>query len=327
MNRILGLVTLCVAASGCITTGNVQKAETLGKGRFQFGLEPGAYQIVQTQNPGTVVTLPHVDVSARYGISDGVDLGLRLGGSLIELQGKFQLTRPEFGSGFVASFAPTVGGAYAAFGEARLGYMSVNLPVLLGYHFSGGSELVFGPRIQTLLIFGATNNGQGLAGVLSPGASIGFAWQITEGFALMPEVSMTVPVVGSVSDLNGNSATGAGSGGFFTNFKLGLLFGGRRLDPVPSEAPPPPPPPRMMQPQPHPEPYAPPPQPQPMPQPQQPIGPPPPMPQPGPEMVPPPPPNTAQPSAPQTGVPVTAPPAPANSPKPVLVAPPPPRKP
>ncbi len=325
MKRILGLVTLCLAATGCITTGNVQKAETLGKGRFQFGLEPGAYQIVNTGSLGTVVTLPHVDLSARYGITEGVDLGLRLGSSFIELQGKFQLTRPEFGSGFVASFAPTVGGVYAAFNETRFGYLNVNLPVLLGYHFAGGSELVFGPRLQTLILFGSTNSGSGLGGILAPGASLGFAWQITEGFALMPEVSMSVPVVGSASDLNGNSATGAGTGGFFTNIKLGLLFGGRRIEAPSSEAPPPPPPPRMIQQQP--DPYAPPPQPQPMPQPQQPIGPPPPMPQPGPQMVAPPPPSASQPSAPQTGTPVTAPPPPANQSNPILVAPPPPKKP
>ncbi len=315
MSKIMYAVLGVVAASSCITVGNVQKAETLGKGRFQFGLEPGAVAYTATNAGVTGGALPHVDLAARYGVSENVDLGARLGGSGIEFQGKFQFTRPEIGSGLVGSVAPTIGGIFVAAAGASIGIVNINLPVLLGYHFAGGSELVFGPRLHAVALLGSAPGGSGGGIVAGPGASLGFAWQISEGFALMPEVSFAVPVLGAASASGAGSAAGFGAGVVVSNFKLGFLFGGRKLPVDPNDIPPPPPP-RMIEaprPVPQADPYGPPPAPptsnsQPMP-------PPPPMPAPGPVMVAPPPPSqpTVQP-VPQSG-------------QPVLVAPPPPRKP
>jgi hypothetical protein len=295
ISRLLLLALL--TSSACVTIGNVQKAETLGKGRFQIGLEPGAVTVASSAGG---VTLPHVDLSGRYGVSDKVDLGLRIGSSFIELQSKFQLTHPEVGSGFVASLAPTLGGIFIGSSAGGAGFINLNVPVLLGYHFAGGSELVFGPRLHALFLLANTDAASGGALVLGPGASLGIALQLGESFALMPEVSFSVPVIGAASNFAGTSGAGAGAGGGFFNFKLGFLFGGRKVVDPNAETAPPPPPPRMMeapapQPVPQPVPYggptAPPPPSQPAYPPSGVVPPPPPMPAPGPVLVPPPPPS------------------------------------
>jgi hypothetical protein len=52
---------------------------------------------------------PRMDLAVRIGITDEVDLGLKIGTSRLEASGKFQLTDPRRGA-FVASIAPSIGG-------------------------------------------------------------------------------------------------------------------------------------------------------------------------------------------------------------------------
>lgn len=254
---------LAVAAlSGCASISNVQMADTLGKGNFQFGLEPGMLG-AQSTRPGALASesayFPHVDVSARFGVSEGVDLGFRTGLSLIEFQGKFLFTKP--GDPHLAvSLAPTVGGLVVGAGSAAAGLINIGIPVLIGIKTAGGSELVLGPRLQNLLAFGTVGSGSGgaLYG-LAAGGSVGFAWRLSDNFALLPELSAVFPVLGGSAFASqftsGSSVASANSGVAILQFKLGVLIGRFRRLPQnealqqlppplpPPQGPPPPPPP------------------------------------------------------------------------------------
>lgn len=227
---------LCV---GCASVGNVQRADTLGKGNYQVGLEPGV-QFVSAA--GSTIPYPHLDASFRFGVSEGVDLGVRAGWSFLEAQGKFLLTKPG-APGVIASLAPTVGGIFLGAGGASAGLLHFALPGLIGIPV-GQHELVLGPRLQGYYAFaGAAGAGNAGGLVLLPGATVGFAFQVTETVALMPEVGLVVPVLGAVGATGvPTSTTTAAFGGVLGQVKLGILIGKRRKVAMDDLPPPPPPP-------------------------------------------------------------------------------------
>lgn len=230
MIRRLALAVAALAlASGCVSIGGVQTADTLGKGNFQFAVEPGVWGAAAIAEDVDGFLLPHVDFTARYGVTDSVDIGARFGSSLLELQTKFLLTDVN-DTGKAISIAPSLVGVFFGAGDDAAGYANVNIPVLIGLKTSGGSELVFGPRISDIIVFGSGNGDGGAANLLSVGASIGYAARVSEGFRLMPEVAVLVPVLGTAT---GGGDAVAGFNGGLIQFKLGMLFGAGRRAPTP----------------------------------------------------------------------------------------------
>jgi len=224
-----------LSGSSCLSLGGVQRADTLGKGNFQIGIEPGAWGLVSSAGS---VFLPTVDFSGRYGIAERVDLGLRLGSTGLEFQSKFLLSEPGSPT-FAMSLAPTFGGFFLG----SINYAALNVPLLLGFKF-GDNELTLGPRMIAQFLFGGTSAGSAGGAVVAPGASVGFAWQVAERFALIPELTFAVPVVGVLA-ASGATTTGGAVGAVIpaVQFKLGLAFGkvrARQIDDV-LNAPPPPP--------------------------------------------------------------------------------------
>lgn len=230
-------VGVLVLAGGCASVGNVQRADTLGKGNFQVGIEPGVQMVVAG---AAVLPYPHLDGSVRFGITDGVDLGVRAGFSFLEAQGKFLVTRPG-APGTIVSIAPTFGGIFLGAGGAGAGLLHFAVPALIGIPV-GQHELVIGPRLQGY--YASSVVGAGSAGlILAPGATVGFAFQASETVALLPELGIVVPVIGSVGAAGVPGVTTAGIGGAFAQFKVGILIGKRRKPMLEDEELPPPPPP------------------------------------------------------------------------------------
>jgi len=234
------LLSSCLAV-GCASIGNVQMADTLGKGHVQVGVEPGL-QALTTMGTGTTGTTPiyypHIDASVRFGVTDFIDLGVRGGWSFLEAQGKFLFTKP--GDRHIAvSLAPTVGGMAIGLGGssgAAIGLMNIGVPVLIGIKIPGGSEFVIGPRMQNLVAFaGASGAGGGTLYFLSGGGSLGFAWRITDTFAIMPEAAVVFPIFasGATTSTLGNTVPGLGT--FVFQFKIGLLIGRMRDLPPPED--------------------------------------------------------------------------------------------
>lgn len=269
--RAAAVVLASFLAVGCASIGNVQMADTLGKGHVQVGVEPGL-QALAAMGTGIAtqpVYYPHIDASVRFGVTDFIDLGLRGGWSFLEAQGKFLFTRP--GDPHLAvSLAPTVGGMVIGFGGATgaaVGMMNIGVPVLIGIKIPGGSEFVIGPRLQNMIAFAGASNASGTVYFMSAGGSLGFAWRITDSFALMPEVAVVFPIFGTGGTSTSpalNSVPGLGT--FVGQFKLGLLIGRMRdlappegqelqqLSNPPLPPPPPPPPPQQDSPPPPPPP-------------------------------------------------------------------------
>jgi hypothetical protein len=232
MSKRIQLALLALTTS-CASISNLQTADTLGKGRVQGAVEVG----VQSLGSGSVVagtgiggTYPHIDGAVRFGVTDSIDLGLRAGWSFLELQGKFLLTQPG-DPNLAISVAPTFGGAYLGFGSGTtsggVGVLNIALPVLIGFKF-GANELVLGPRIQDWFFFGSSTGSGASINLLGAGASVGFAWRITEGFGLMPEVSAVMPFLGGASTGSSSATQGISTGALVFQFKVGIFFGKAR---------------------------------------------------------------------------------------------------
>src|SRR5437868_24669 len=106
--RTLITAVPALALSGCVTMGSVQRAGTLGKGNFEFGVEPGFWGgLVTSRDLGVGnLYLPSVNFSGRYGVSDRFDIGGRIGGDLM-LMAKILLTDPE-STTLAMSLAPSI---------------------------------------------------------------------------------------------------------------------------------------------------------------------------------------------------------------------------
>ncbi|MFY2562117.1 hypothetical protein ACN469_31270 [Corallococcus terminator] len=230
MRRAVVAVALCAGfvGTGCVSVSHVQTADTLGAGKFQFAIEPGVggAAVVGDSDTGSGgIYYPHIDLAARFGVTERVDLGVRFGSSLAELQSKFLLTSPE-NPDLAISLAPSVMGVFLGSDDDAVGsYVNVAVPLLVGFKTAGGSELVLGPRVSATRISGGSSTDSAAVNLLSVGASVGYALRVTEGFRLMPEVGVSIPVIGEFNTTDSDSELGAGFNGGFVQFKLGFLFG------------------------------------------------------------------------------------------------------
>ena len=213
--RAVALSVLTLGLTGCLTSGVVQTAETAGKDTFQFAFEPG---VVGAAGGGGSVVGPSINLSARYGISDKVDIGGRIGTTLIELSAKAMITEPNPDEVQV-SIAPHIGGLAAGAGGEGGGLLWLRVPVLIDVPV-GQSDIVLGPAVRTTTAFGGGSGGL----IIDMGSSIGYAARVGDRSRIIPEFGVSVPVVGSLSDGGG---TGTIGGGTLFSFQVGLVLGGR----------------------------------------------------------------------------------------------------
>jgi hypothetical protein len=226
---VLVAVVTAVVGTGCVSVSHVQTADTLGQGKFQFAMEPGVggAAVFSSEAGSGSIYYPHVDLAVRYGVTDTVDLGVRFGSSLVELQSKILLSSVE-DAGKAISIAPSLMGVFFGSGDNSVNYVNLAVPVLIGLKTAGGSEFVIGPRVVGTNISGGSGDGSGSVTVLSLGASVGYALRVSEGFRLMPELGVSFPVVGAADSSGTDSEVSAGFNGGFMQFKLGFLFGAGR---------------------------------------------------------------------------------------------------
>lgn len=215
-------LALVFAGLGCSTIGNFQTANTLGKGRFQLALEPAF--VGEPNSEGGLEGYPRLDVAARFGVSDNIDISARVGGSLFEVGAevgaKVQLT-DHAEKAFALSIAPSVGGLYSPGYSSPFAAINATLPFLVGIGVGESSQFVFGPKLYNLLIIG---NSTSLDDLMMLGGTVGYSAALTKGFRLMPELSIVFPIVacGSTS----SSINCALAKGVYFQGGVGILFGG-----------------------------------------------------------------------------------------------------
>lgn len=205
------LIVGAALLAGCLTTP-VQRVESLGKGKVEVAVEGGASLLEEQPTPAA-------NIAARVGVSDRVDLGLRVGSWLYEVQAKVRLT--DDGASVPVSLAPSTMVLYgrdpfdsSGSGE-RLGGAFLNLPVLVGVPL-GRHQLVLGPGANTILAFAEDRVRFGVEGRMSVGLSL----RIARGFRVHPEIAVGV---GGVTLGDGGTETSGPS--IRSSAVIGFAFG------------------------------------------------------------------------------------------------------
>ena len=204
---------------GCATMGTFQNAETLGKGKWEVGIEPSMWGAA---SESATVMYPHAGVSARVGLSDRIDVGGRVGSSGIELSGKFGLTDRE--SNVPVSIAPSVGGLALGAGSTSFSIIALQVPVLVGLRM-GENEVVLGPKVH-LWSFGASVDNSGAsAAIWSLGASAGYSARVGPTVRLIPELAVLRPIVVTGATDTTSDTVGVDSAGVLLQVGLGIVIG------------------------------------------------------------------------------------------------------
>jgi hypothetical protein len=239
--RLLAIAAATLVATGCATFGTYQTARTAGKGGTQIGLE-GSYWGLSHKDPETgntaTTTLPSVNVSGRYGITEDIDLAARAGSAGLEIGGKFQIAGKAKDQ-VAVSIAPmvsyiSVSASSTTENSSSSSLLALQVPVLLGIPV-GDHELVLGPKFQVWRAGSDSKQPDGTtatssATLFNVGASIGFALKLGTTFRVLPEVAFVTPVAVSASASNGQASASksdfVNANGALIQFGIAFLFGG-----------------------------------------------------------------------------------------------------
>lgn len=144
---------LSFASGGCASLADMTTAQPLGAQRFECGVALTFYPSLQEPE---ILGLPALDLSFRYGVSDRVDVGLRVSTMLmVMLDTKIVLVdADDHGVALMpaagVSFAPLVSDKIV-----RGGLMvQLDLPVLVDYRPDATHTLTLSPRYTVLLVPG-----------------------------------------------------------------------------------------------------------------------------------------------------------------------------
>lgn len=227
MTRFQASLTVLFLATltGCPMIGSVETAQTNGEGNFQFAVEPNVWG---SAGEGGTIFLPGFNIAGRYGVSDRVDIGARIGSTLGEITAKVMFTDPE-ADGVRFALAPAVSGIAAGGGGAAAGFFNFKVPLLIGIPVGEYSEFTLGPRLHDMIILGGGGGDSAVLNVVFVGTSVGIAAALSPKVRILPELAVEYPIIASAGTSSGSGGTGFGFGAGVAvwSFNVGFLFGGR----------------------------------------------------------------------------------------------------
>lgn len=205
--NIPNLKDVCLATlslfilSACPSTSTLKSARTLDEGRMRFAIAP---EFQSFSLGGAPLRKPQLELAARYGLTDNIEIGAKIWLPGLEADVKYALSRSEDGnSGWDLSIDPGLGYVGGISGTAtgegsELHVWTFYLPLLIGYNLGGGNQIVVGPKLIDQIWLTADDEGATI-NILFLGTSLGFVYQVMDGFRVIPEVSFGVPVLRSLS--------------------------------------------------------------------------------------------------------------------------------
>jgi hypothetical protein len=185
------LALVAAVTTGCPSPSIYGTARTIPRGTVQHTL---AAEVIGAGVSGHTLVFPTAPTyQLRIGVADNVDLGLRLGNlTMPGVDAKINLLRGAFD----LAIDPGIQGMFIATSDEGVGFMYINLPVVLGFNLSRNFSLIATPGAAYAVAFGSssrsssgsstsatTYNGSGFIPRLGLGANI----RISNTFAIQPE--------------------------------------------------------------------------------------------------------------------------------------------
>ncbi|MBI5608459.1 MAG: hypothetical protein HY902_06220 [Deltaproteobacteria bacterium] len=220
----LVLLALALSEAGC-SIATLGSARTIDPGTTQVWLAPQLLRVSRGSKP---YVGPQFELGGRYGLAPNLDLGARLWLPLpgYALDARVGLRRAR-GAGLDVALQP--GGSYlyipgGSGNDAPMHLATAHLPLLLGWHFASGHQAVLGIKLIDLVAIDTSTYGQ-TAQLLTGAVTLGGVLQVTDNFAVAPEVGLGTLLLGSLSGFGAD----LGFGGATLQASLGFMFGGRQL--------------------------------------------------------------------------------------------------
>ena len=191
MNRLSLLLAVWLGGwvlSGCASTG---MARTLDPGHFQFSVSPSAQMSVGSSSVGSGVPAPQLELGARYGITERLDVGARVYFPGAEADVRFALLRaPSLQSGVDVTLAPSVNYLVLSTDTPWL----VSLPLLVGLN-SNGRQLTLGPRVSYMppSVGSLFPEEEETGNRFFVGASVGYAVPLNASVRFITELAVLAP--------------------------------------------------------------------------------------------------------------------------------------
>ena len=204
MRILLAVVAAWLCA--CASFSTLKTARAIDQGTSQVAVSVGAIGVTLPKDApsnGTrkdqVQVVPQFELSARYGIADGFDLGVKVWALGGEVNSTISLVRS---ASFDLALAPSVGLIDYSYTDSNNNTTQVvevfgKLPLLFGLRFGPGNEdeLVFGPEIIAVAVAAGDdyNNTYSTSGALA-GGLIGISFKVNRWLRVMPELTVLTPI-------------------------------------------------------------------------------------------------------------------------------------
>jgi len=141
---LLLVLAVALACGGCPSFSTLQTPRTVPEGELRFAaLAGGAGALSDEEGPGP--RSAQFELSARYGLSDSVDVGVKLYSLGIEAGVKWLMLRGPID----IAIAPAV--SYASFDDqmgTSFNAFYAHLPLMFGWNISDRVTLSFGPKLM-----------------------------------------------------------------------------------------------------------------------------------------------------------------------------------
>ena len=194
-NLLMGLSALACASifSSCVSVSSLQTARTTEKGEIGWGVSASAVSfddqgVLDTLGSDQDVYLPLSEVSVRYGVTDKLDVGLKLGViGLTTLDAKYMLVG-DHESPFALSAGASFGFVTVSSGDLRTGIYDIAVPVYASYHPAEWLAVYATPRYNLRLFQGTETVPVSFLGT-SAGVRIGKRFGVVAEYSYMANLS------------------------------------------------------------------------------------------------------------------------------------------
>jgi len=203
-------------------SNNYQSARVLDKGQVSIGFGTGFLHLEEVEEEGgyyyeNIYFVP--DAWAHYGITDGVQIGVRAAPIVAGIDIKTRIFSNDKTS---LAFAPYIGFSYEDYGSggdysSRMFGLTTALSLILGVKAGEGYEVTFSPKLLYDINFtheeesiydGGKESYNGYSEILSIGGSIGFIFGAGD-LSVIPELGVYHTL--SQSKSNGDSSHSEGT--------------------------------------------------------------------------------------------------------------------
>jgi len=216
----LALAAALVALAGCPSISTMGTARTVPSGEYEYYVAPGVVALsdfsVDDAGQPEGAKVPSLEMGARYGVSERIEIGGKLFPVGAEVNAKFQLLRSKTTErGLDLALSPAI--SVYPWSKGIFGWTHLSVPV--GFNVGGGNQLVLAPRASGLLVTSKEGTGK----VFFAGATMGLAFKVGSGnLRILPEVAALVPLSRSLpTDVEAKFAL---KGPIFQG-GIGFLFG------------------------------------------------------------------------------------------------------